>query len=165
MKKILPLLLIFCLLVYSCADKTKENAVVYNDAVIREVDKADSLIQILFAFEMFDRFPEMQQSFTQEFSEAKNNLQSIKPMENDDSLRQEAITLIDGYVSILQGDYKNIYEIMRDSVYTPADSIEVDSLMFAMYSKWEIQSASIAAQQKRFADKYGIMLEYKNGDK
>ena len=161
MKKILLISIMLCSLFYACADKEKENAVKYNDAVIKEVDKADSIIQVLFAFEIFDRFPEEQQKLLLEFNISKNNLVNIAPMKEDDSLRLGAIELVDSYTNILNAEYQNIYDIMHDSVYTASDSVTVDSLMFAMYNKWEIESGKIAVQQKRFADRYDIMLDDK----
>ncbi|MFN0275252.1 MAG: hypothetical protein ACKVPJ_05880 [Chitinophagales bacterium] len=160
MKKILPALFCFVIIV-SCENKEKANAVKYNDAIVKEVDKADSLIQVLFSFDMFSQFPLIGKEYSNLLEESKQNLQRITPIQQDDTLRLTALGLLDTYNEIVNKDCRGIYEIMIDSTYNIADSIRVDSFMFEMYGKWQAQSKKIATQQQSFAQRHGITLEKK----
>lgn len=150
---------LLAVLFVTCKDRKKEAAVLYNDAIVKAVNSSDSVIQVLFAFEMFDQFPQIQENYNEIFTRSLTQLKNITPIEGDDTLRQSATELIETYQSILNDDFSNIYQIMHDSVYTAIDSARVDSLMLSMYTKWELHSRILAAQQTNFAKRYAITLE------
>lgn len=143
----------------SCTNKEREQTITYNDTIVAEVDKADSVIRFLFNFDMFDRFPQIEKDFNYTLNAVRTNLEKLTPVKNDDSLRLSALQLIDTYSSILNDDYAGIYAVMKDSTYTAADSLHVDSLMNEMYIKWQIEGEHMARLQKRFAERHGIELE------
>lgn len=158
MKKSFYFSILFTFILASCTHKKKEEAVLYNDAIVHEVSKADSLIQLVFTFEMFDQYPLFKESFLFTLQSAKQNLESTKPFQGDDSLRVSAIELVNTYSDIINVDYAGIYDIMKDSVYSIADSIKVDSFMNMMNQKWETESKKISLIQKRFAERTEISL-------
>ncbi|MBC8045681.1 MAG: hypothetical protein H7Y00_02710 [Fimbriimonadaceae bacterium] len=159
MKKIIALVFIIACILTACTDKKKESAVVYNDTVVKAVDRADSVIQILFSFKMFEKFSEAQNGYNTTFTKSLNQLNSLQPIVGDDTLRQTAIELIETYKNIVNEDFGGIYKIMNDSAYTVTDSLRVDSLMAEMYSKWQVQSSNMATEQNDFAKRHGIILE------
>jgi hypothetical protein len=156
MKNLLLVISAFALMV-SCSNKAQEY-IAYNDAVVSQVELADSTIRRLFSFADFDEFPKVQQNYHSSFKSINSALTAIEPNEESDSLRLVAMDLVSTYDDIVDNDFLVIYELMSDSLYTAQDSITVDSLSAEMYAKWQIKSEHFASTQKAFSKKFGIEL-------
>ncbi|MBK6732097.1 MAG: hypothetical protein IPG60_14465 [Bacteroidetes bacterium] len=153
--------LLFALLVttiYGCK-QDKVAYADYNNEVVNEVKSADSTIRQLFTFKDFEAYPTVMGNYTSAFENINSNLKAIEAPGKDDSLRLAAIDLTTIYEEIAKQDFNTIYQLMHDSIYTPADSIKVDSLSDIMYSKWQIASEKFATIQQDFGAKYKISLE------
>lgn len=146
------------LFVLSRCKNSDTNVALYNDGVITQVEHADSIIQELFSFKDFDSFDVAKLNYLNALDTIKNNLSALKPIAKDDTMRQAALQLVDTYNSIVQKEYSDIYTILHDTIYTPADSVRADSLMAEMYAKWQIQSEKIATLQNRFAERHKLKL-------
>lgn len=144
--------------IYACNDHKKDWAL-YNNAVVQEVKVADSTIKELFTFKDFEKFPETKHTYTDALEKVQNNLNAITSPGSEDSLRLTALELTNVYMDITTNDYQGIYTYMHDSIYTPADSVSVDSLSDMMYSKWQIASEKFGTMQLHFSKKYKIELE------
>jgi hypothetical protein len=150
------LLFSILLLLGSCRED-KAGYVDYNDAVVQQVRLADSTLQVVFSFQEFEAFPDKQSNYQSHLSQASAGLDEISWTE-EDSLRMVARNLVSTYQQIIDTDYAGIYQLMHDSIYTAADSIQVDSFSTEMYAKWQIQSEHFASVQKSFGKKFGISL-------
>lgn len=147
---LIPLVLVSC-------QNNKERYAAYNDAIVDQVEVADSTLQRIFSFEDFETFPEQKPVYTATFSGITQSLRQIS-WEEEDSLRQAAYALVDAYQSIVDQEYSSIYTIMHDTVYTAEDSSQVDALSKDMYAKWQISSEHFATEQGKFSKRYGIEL-------
>lgn len=134
----------------------------YNDAIVKEVTRADSVIRIVLDFEnAFVTFPSAEQEYLSVLNSSLTHLQSLQSIAGDDTLRLAAIQLVESYKSMIQDDFAQIYSTMIDSVYTAQDSVRVDSLMAEMYGKWQMHGSQVTSQQLDFAKRNGITLEKK----
>lgn len=158
MKNLLFTLCISFVSLTSCNNNKKQWAE-YNNAIVSEMKTADSVIQQLFTFKDFEKYESAKSDYINALANAKKNLLAIEAPEAGDSLRTIAIEITDVYTEIASKDFYAIYTFMHDSIYTPADSISVDSLSDIMYSKWQIASEKFATRQKEFSRDYGINLE------
>jgi hypothetical protein len=157
MKQVFFALIPLTLTLGSCKNNMQQYAE-YNDAIVEQVEMADSTLQILFSFEEFDQFPERKASYSATFSGIQKNLTQIS-WEEEDSLRQAALDLVDTYQSIVDQEYTGIYTLMHDTIYTAEDSSQVDALSKDMYARWQISSEYFASVQGSFSKRYGINLK------
>lgn len=163
MNKIFIILLIFTLIIVnSCNTKQLDNAVAYNDSLIKSFEPIiDRMIQ--FEMAIYDD----QAPLDEMYNEMKNlsdssitSLEKITAFQDGDTLKQRAIDVLKFYNRIITEDYKKILMLITasDTLSVEAEAF-IDFLLRESYKEEGIVLEAFEKEQKNFARRHNFKID------
>lgn len=163
MNKILVIISIFALMIVNaCNTKQVDNAVAYNDSLIKSFDPViDRMIE--FEMAMYDDEAALDNMYNDMKSYSDSSLAAIDKLpayQDGDSLKQRAIDVLKFYNRIITEDYQKILMLLTASdTLSPEAEAFIDFLLRESYKEEGAVMDAFEKEQKNFARRHNFKIE------
>ena len=140
----------------ACNNSTSRTAASYNDRVVGEVQRASVRMANFYALDSKEDV-ELEALITF-LAATRERLERLDPFEDDPSLRDQGLAMMDFYEGLCQQENRRIMELAGGEVYAREDSVEVQRILASILVEEKNRNDSFAQVQRRFADEHGIVL-------
>ncbi len=137
---------------------------VYNDSLviqqIRVIEKSDEL-QDAFSSYVEAEMQMRHQQLERQIEASLNQVRKMEAYDGDDSFRQSAIAMLEGYENLVKKEYLDAEKILSqpDSLYSEGDEARLEILYKQIDKKCEDLIANFQRNQEDFAKKHKLSIK------
>ncbi len=163
------LLAIIAMVIVSCGP-SKDQAINYNDKIIKEQVEMIRKIDLVFgALKNYKDHYEMDFTYAEAMKQIETGTDVVSKMDKFDGetgLKDVALKLFATYKSVMQNEIKKMIDISKltDDMYTPEIEAEFNRLSDITIKKMDDGLNELNAVQATFADKYKFEIEKKKDE-
>ncbi len=160
---------IFALFVFSgCGGSSSKysDPIDYNDAIIDEVNKVGDYVSMLDSLAGeddfdYENYEKVRKEGLKQIELAKKEVEKIGDYKGDSDLKDATLTLLDEAKELLEYNWKEIGEKMRDADKLSDDELyDLVDFIDNTYNKQDEITAEFDEVHQKFADKHGYQIAY-----
>lgn len=169
MNKIWILISIFALIIVNaCNTKQTENAVAYNDSLVKSFDPViDRMIE--FESAIYDDEAPLEEIYKEMKNISDSSIayiEKIPTFQDGESLKQRAIDVLKFYIRIITENYQKILTLITSSDNLSEEAEDfIDYLLRESYKEESNVMEAFEKEQKNFARKHNFKIEKDISDK